>query len=182
VRRRVGAVLGVVRALLERPLMPFKRISRAVAIAASVIATAAVAGCSSSPAPGTQNDAATDGPSSCPATVAQRCAQGDPPSGQFGVHCALTLAAAEHDPAICMTPTVSEATCGTLTVITVTNVDFSYLYYYDATGALIAITSNGLVGAQQCVAGPGTFAIPHAACTDRRAVPACAAGDAGADG
>jgi YD repeat-containing protein len=142
---------------------------------AFALAFAAAASCSSSPA-GSQNDGAVspDAAFSCPLAIAELCAQGDPPAGQFGVHCAATLAAAEQDPAVCMTPMVSEATCGTFTVITVTNVDFSYLYYYDASGNLVAVTSDGLI-AQQCVAGPATFAPPHATCTDRRPLPACAA-------
>lgn len=111
--------------------------------------------------------------SSCPQTIAQRCARGDPLPEEFGVHCALTLAAAEQDLAVCMDANVNEATCGTLTVITVTNVDFSYLYSYDASGALIAITSDGIVGGQQCVAGPSTFAIPHAACTETHPLAVC---------
>jgi len=134
----------------------------------------AAAACSSSPAGGPPNDGAvSDAPFSCPLAVAELCAQGDPPAGQFGVHCAATLAAAEQDPAVCMTPMVTEATCGAFTVITVTNVDFSYLYYYDASGNLVAVTSDSLIS-PQCVAGPATFAIPHSACTGSHPLAICA--------
>jgi hypothetical protein len=145
---------------------------RTTALTALAMALAA-ASCSRAPAAGGDGAVTSDATFSCPLAIAELCAQGDPPAGQFGVHCAPTLAAAEQDPAVCMTPMVSEASCGDFTVITVTNVDFSYLYYYDATGNLVAVTSDGLI-AQQCVAGPATFDIPQAACTDRRPLPACA--------
>jgi len=109
----------------------------------------------------------------CPRTVAQQCAMGDPPAGQFGVHCAPTLAAAEKDPTFCG-GLASESTCGAYTVVTATNVDFSYVYYYDAAGALVAIASNGLVKGLTCLAGDGAFAFPTATCSDPRRLPACA--------
>ena len=136
-----------------------------------------VAACSNPP-----SSTLPDGSSVCPQTVATRCAQEKPP-GTFGIHCAFTLAAAEVDDGFCQTPLVTEATCGTLTVITVGGVDTSFRYYYDASGALIAITGTGVAAPQQqrCEAGDGTFAIPHAACTNTRPLPACAS-DGGAGG
>ena len=58
--------------------------------------------------------------------------------------------------------------------------DASDGYYYDASGALVAIT-NDVTGRQRCFAGDGTFAIPHAACTSMRTLAACAT-DGGAGG
>lgn len=115
----------------------------------------------------------------CTQTVAKQCAMGDPPAGQFGVHCVPTLAAAEKDPAFCGDSSSEEMTCGAYTIITWTNVDFSYLYYYDATGTLVAITSNGLVLGQQCVAGATTFTLPHSACAAGRRLAGCPSVDAG---
>jgi hypothetical protein len=134
-----------------------------------------LAACSDGTSLGTPN-----GPSVCPQTVAAVCAQETPP-GTTGIHCASTLAAAETDTGFCASYRVTESTCGTLTVLTVGWVDTAEQYYYDASGALIAITGIHGDGQQRCVAGDGTFAIPHAACTSTRILPACDA-DAGAGG
>jgi hypothetical protein len=118
---------------------------------------APILGCSSA-AP-----TATDGPLACAQTVAQRCAMGDPPPGQDGVYCRSTLAAATEDPALCQQS--NEATCGAYTVLTWTNVDLSYRYYYDSTGTLVAITQQVAPSTnQQCLAGNGTFVVPPSGC------------------
>ncbi|HEY4185555.1 MAG TPA: hypothetical protein VGP07_10825 [Polyangia bacterium] len=146
-------------------------IHRGARRSAAIVAAAFIgllAGCSSEGSPGA--DAAT----ACPQSVQQRCAQGDPPAGEFGVHCAQTLAAAEADPSFCASlPDAHEETCGSYKAVVVTNVDFSYIYYYDASGALIAIASNGLVKGMQCLAGSPGFVLPSP-CTDDGSLPVCA--------
>lgn len=160
---------------MKRKLLP---IDHGLAFAPAVIAAALIGlagGCSSSASP------AADAATACPQSVQQLCAQGDPPVGQFGVHCALTLADAEADTYFCASlPAAHEETCGSYKVVVVTNVDFSYVYYYDASGALIAIASNGLVKGMQCLAGPAGLSLPFP-CTDIGGLPICT-GDAGAGG
>jgi len=110
----------------------------------------------------------------CTQSVATECAKGDPPQGQFGVHCALTLSAAERDPALCGgSPSTTEMVCGVYTTITVTNVDFSYIYTYDASGTLVAISSNGLVLGTTCIAGSPSFSPPAGPCTAPAPLPGC---------
>jgi hypothetical protein len=145
-------------------------------------AAATVAGaCSGAVSADTSKDGAiSDAAYVCPQTIAAVCAQPYRPTNTVGVHCASTLSAAETDTAFCMTSLVTESTCGTLTVIVVGGVDFAFEYYYDASGALIAITTDDLLTGQQCLAGNGTFATPHAACTETRPLPACASDGGGA--
>jgi hypothetical protein len=70
------------------------------------------------------------------------------------------------------------------TVITVFfNVDVWYECYYDVSGALVAVTSFGPVGAEQCAGGSAGFAIPpKPTCTQLGPVPACTSGDGGTAG
>ena len=119
----------------------------------------------------------SDSGAGCPRTVAEQCAIGDPPAGQFGVRCLRTLAAAEQEPTFCGVAT--ESTCGPYTVVKVLNVDFSYLYYYDASGALAAVASDGFILGMKCQAGASTFAFPTATCSDPRRLSVCPVQDAG---
>src|SRR3954466_3717186 len=98
--------------------------SGSASIAAYAVANAFVAtilagllgACSSSGSPG------ADAAAVCRQSVQQSCAQGDPPAGEFGVHCAPTLAAAETDPYFCASlPGAREETCGSYKVVVVTN-------------------------------------------------------------
>ncbi len=147
----------------------------AIALVAVLGCLGAAAGCSGGSSVG------GDAGALCGQTVSALCAQGDPPPGQFGVHCVSTLSAAEKDPAFCAAaPLPDERSCGAYTVIAVTNVDFSYLYAYDASGALVAIGSDGPVLGQLCLAGAATFSFTNPSCASPIPLPACEGADAGA--
>jgi hypothetical protein len=152
----------------------------------------AIAACSSNGASGTDAAADTNTPPpppapdgasdtgglpSCPQTIADYCAQhpGSPP-GTFGIHCAMTLAAAESDPYFCsLVAHVTESACGSYTDILQMGVDTGYHYYYDANGALLAIVaySANFGGSTNCVAGPAMLALPHSACASPVPLPDC---------
>jgi hypothetical protein len=98
-------------------------------------------------------------------------------------NCVLTWAEAQNDTAFCSIAAQfppSRADCGGYHVVTVSVIDVSGTYYYDATtGMLVAIVHAGL-GGTECVAGPaGGFTLPK--CTEgSEDLPQCL--DGGADG
>ena len=149
------------------------------------LAVVAIAACSSnSPSP-TDGGSDSGGLPSCPQTTADYCAQhpgADP--GFSGIDCVTTLAAAQSDPYFCgLEGSVTESDCQTYTNILQMGVDSGYNYYYDANGALFAITAYApdLGAGTHCVAGPPTLALPHSVCASRVPLPGCAT-DGGGDG
>src|SRR5262249_6749871 len=122
---------------------------------------------------------ATDAASTltCPQTVAEFCAAGDPAGTALGPFCRLTLAAAESAPVFCGTIPARVGACGPYTVIRHVGVDSGYFYYFDSSGALVALTQVGNSG-ERCLAGPPTFgpvvfATPSA-CGPFMSLPGCA--------
>jgi len=122
----------------------------------------------------------------CPKTVADLCAAGDPPPGtSTGPFCRSTVTAAENDPIFCPAGRASTvATCGAYTVVRNVGADSGYFYYYDSSGALVAVTQVGNSG-ERCLGGPptfgpATFATPSA-CGAATVLPACER-DGSADG
>src|SRR5579862_532705 len=97
--------------------------------------------------------------------------------GAFGVHCFSSFAAADTDPYYCGTGIGERvASCGAYQVIEVYNVE-AYRYYYDGSGALVAISLSG-GGANRsdatCLAGPANFDPRDSSCGPFRPVDTCA--------
>jgi Cys-rich repeat protein len=117
------------------------------------------------------------------ASLDTACAQGEKP-GEFGVACASagTWADALADHHYCNT-TITESTeaCGSYDARVATNVDFSYIYYYDkATGKLAAIYRDSLGGGVECVGGLPGFVLPT--CSAPEPLDPCGSGSGGAGG
>ena len=93
----------------------------------------------------------------CPESVAALCAPGDPPPGtSTGPFCRSTLAAAENDAVFCRGRGATVVVCGAYTVVRDVGADSGLYYYYDASGALVAVTQVGNSG-ERCLGGPATF-------------------------
>jgi hypothetical protein len=114
----------------------------------------------------TKHDGARDVPPAdvsgrCDMTVAAACAAA-PASSAFGLHCAASLSSTTSNAYLCGRPltTVFTATCGSYREVLDTNVNVEYVYVYDSTGALYAISYHDAQNAAHCVAGPGAFVDP----------------------
>jgi hypothetical protein len=108
-------------------------------------------------------DAARDaaGAAGCPQTVEAACAAPETP-GMFEVHCVMPFSAVGSDTHYCGT-TITDltATCGSYQARIDVNVDVEFTYYYDGTGALVAILHSGANMPTTCVAGAaGGFVAP----------------------
>lgn len=122
----------------------------------------------------TPNDAAGDGLSDArePVDLANPCDQSltaacsaTHDGGGFSVHCALTWDATTRNAYLCARPqtTVLTQTCGDYRKLTDTNGNDEYVYLYDGSGALVAVThgvyqEGGVV--THCVGGSAGFVDP----------------------
>ena len=107
--------------------------------------------------------APVDGAVACEQSIAAACAV-TPDAGSFAVHCAATWAATTTNAYLCSRPqtTVLVETCGTDKELIVTNPSGGsdeYIYVYDSSGALYAI-SYAMAGTSHCVAGTKAFVDP----------------------
>ncbi len=122
---------------------------------------------------GQAGDARIDGPSdasepvdgavACDQTIAAACAV-TVDAGSFAVHCASTWAATTSNAYLCGRPqtTVIVYACGADRELIVTNPtggNDEYVYLYDSSGALYAV-SYAAAGDSHCVAGPKAFVNP----------------------
>jgi hypothetical protein len=109
-------------------------------------------------------DTHTDVAGACHQSIATACAAALPGDGGFALHCATSWSVATGDAYFCSRPqtTVLTSTCGDLRELIDTNVNVEYLYFYDASGALVAITYNPGDGSSTCVGGPAAFVAPSA--------------------
>ncbi len=103
-----------------------------------------------------------DGATACDQSIAAACAV-TADAGAFSVHCATTWAATTSNAYLCGRPqtTVILYTCGADRELTVTNPNGNdeYVYLYDGSGALYAV-SYVIGGSSHCVAGPKAFFDP----------------------
>ena len=100
----------------------------------------------------------------CHQSIAAACAAAAPGDAGFALHCATSWTVATRDAYFCGRPqtTVLSSTCGDVRELVDTNVNVEYLYFYDASGALVAITYNPGDGSSTCVGGPAGFIAPSA--------------------
>jgi hypothetical protein len=130
----------------------------------------------------------------CASTLASVCPSAASAGGVPPLRCDGTWTEALADTAYCSMTAVSvlpylccpESPCGagqapTYDLLSISNVDEGYDYYYDAqTLDLVAIFRVESTGGHPCVAGPTDFMEPT--CTPTRAMVACGGpGDGGAD-
>ena len=101
-----------------------------------------------------------DGAVACDHTIAEACAA-TADAGAFTFHCAATWGATTSTAYFCGRPqtTVLTETCGTDRELIDTNGSDEYIYVYDSSGTLIAI-SYVAGGTMHCVAGPEEFVAP----------------------
>lgn len=124
---------------------------------------------------GGSGDAPCAGTLACPQTLAQECAAVDPPPATSGPYCRATLADAENLPQFCRSRAASVGPCGAYTVVRNIFADSGYFYYYDPSGALVAVTQVGNSG-ERCLGGPPTFgpsAFTTPACASAVTLPEC---------
>ena len=125
-------------------------------------------------------DAADSGDAAvCPESLAKACDVQLGP-GEFGISCIDTWQQVLTDTRYCGTTLVeTQADCGAYRALTVTNVDVSDTYYYDAaSGALVAVVTNGFAGGGLCAGGPANFMEPT--CSAPHTLDPCAV-DAGSE-
>jgi len=104
--------------------------------------------------------ASIDGAVPCDQPIAAACAS-TADAGAFTFHCATTWGATTSNSYFCGRPqtTVLTETCGTDRELIDTNGADEYIYLFDSSGKLSAISySTG--GASHCIAGPGAFVAP----------------------
>jgi hypothetical protein len=97
----------------------------------------------------------TDGAVACDQTIATACAAAAVDAGAFRFHCAATLSATTSNTYFCSRPqtTVLAETCGSAHELIDTNGSDEYIYLFDSSGKLTAI-SYSAAGGSHCVAGP----------------------------
>ena len=102
-----------------------------------------------------------DGAVACDQTIAAACATTAADAGAFTFHCAATLSATTSNTYFCSRPptTVLSETCGTERELIDTHGSDEYIYVFDSSGELTAI-SYSTAGASHCIAGPGAFVAP----------------------
>ncbi|HVZ88554.1 MAG TPA: hypothetical protein VHG72_16400 [Polyangia bacterium] len=117
-----------------------------------------------------------DSGGACGQSVASACAVALPGDGGFALHCAMSWSEAARNGYFCSRPqtTVLTTTCGDLRELIDANVSVEYVYYYDASGALVAIMYNPGDGSSTCVAGSAGFTVP--ATCDTLQIFSCGAG------
>jgi hypothetical protein len=101
-----------------------------------------------------------DGAVACDFPIATACAA-KVDAGAFTFHCAATWAATTSTAYFCGRPqtTVLTETCGANRELIDTNGSDEYIYVFDSSGKLFAISYSG-GGTMHCVAGPEGFVAP----------------------
>jgi hypothetical protein len=102
-----------------------------------------------------------DGAVACDQSITAACASTVVDAGAFTFHCAATLSATTSNTYFCSRPqtTVLSETCGTDRELIDTNGSDEYIYVFDGSGKLTAI-SYSAGGASHCIAGPAAFVAP----------------------
>jgi hypothetical protein len=102
-----------------------------------------------------------DGAVACDHSIAEACAA-TADAGAFTFHCAATWGATTSTAYFCGRPqtTVLTETCGTDRELIDTNGSDEYIYVYDSSGKLYAI-SYSANGSSHCIAGPEAFVAPN---------------------
>jgi hypothetical protein len=110
---------------------------------------------------GGHHDAGVDAPRTCAMTLSAAC-ETKADGGSFGLHCASTWSSTTATAYFCKRPqtTVIIETCGDEHELIDTNGNVEYVYVYDSSGALVAVTYHGGDGGVTCLGGSSTFVEP----------------------